>query len=249
VNPDNDIALIDLGVALDAQGRFEEGVEVYRQAEKAGSRRFEVHNNLGNILGVLGRHDESLAEYREAIRIRPNDDAAHTAAGRQLASLGRFDEALKEFAAAGKLNPDSAAIHVESAKVLFKISRDAEGLDELRAALRIEPDNYQILATTAHYLAANTNAAARDGKSALALAMKANELSGHAQPMVVDILGMAFAENGDFTNAVSCAQSTLDFAEARQVKNLGPFRQRLELYQNHQPWRESFATTNMPASN
>ena len=182
VNPDNDIALIDLGVALDAQGRFEEALAVYHQAEKAGSRRSEVHNNLGNILGILGRHDESLAEYREAIQIAPGDAGLHNAVGIQLAALDRFDDALNEFSEAENLDPNYAAPHFENAKVLFKIGRDADGVAEFRAALRIEPDNYQILATVAYYLAANDNAATRDGKNALILAIKANELSGHTRP-------------------------------------------------------------------
>ncbi len=249
VNPDNDIALVDLGVALDAQGRFEEALAVYHQAEKSGSRRSEVHNNLGNILGILGRHDESLAEYREAIQIAPGDASLHNTVGIQLAALNRFDDALNEFSAAENLEPNYATPHFETAKVLFKIGRDADGLVEFRAALRIEPDNYQILATVAYYLAANENAAARDGKNALILALKANKLSGHTRPMAFDILGMALAENGDFTSAVTCAQTALDLANAAGMKNTGQLQTRLELYKNKQPWRESFRATNAPVKN
>ena len=249
VTQNNDIALLDLGVALDAQGRFEEALAVYHQAEKSGSRHYQIYNNLGNVLGLLGRHAESLAEYRKAIQIAPGIAGLHNAAAVQLAALNRFDEALKEFSEAGKLNPNLAAPHLEAAKILFKTGRDAEGLGEFHAALQIEPDNYQTLATTAHYLAANENAAARDGKGALVLALKANDLSGHVQPMVFDILGMALAENGDFTNAVICAQSALDLANAAQMQNTGQLQTRLELYKNKQPWRESFRATNAPVKN
>ena len=249
VTQNNDIALINLGVALDVQGRFDEALIVYRQAEKMTGGRYQLHNNLGNILGILGRHAESLAEYREAIRLRPDDATLHNAAGGELAALNRFDEALAEFYQAEALDPKYAAPHVEAAKVLFKIGRDAEGLGEFHAALRIGPDNYQILATAAHYFAANENAAARDGKDALGVALKANDLSGHVQPMVFDILGMAFAENGDFTNAVNCAQNALALANAVQMKNTGPLQTRLKLYQNQQPWRESFRATNAPVKN
>ncbi|HAO80008.1 MAG TPA: hypothetical protein DCQ92_13760, partial [Verrucomicrobia subdivision 3 bacterium] len=136
--------------------------------------------------------------------------------------------------------------HAETAKVFLLQGRDIEAVDELRAALRGEPDNFQILAYTAHVLAANQNAAARDGRSALVLAIKANNLTGGSQPMVFDVLGMACAETGDFTNAQSAAQTALDLANAAQMKNLDPIRQRIELYKNHQPWRESFRATNVP---
>ena len=82
----------------------------------------------------------------------------------------------------------------------------------------------------------------------MVLALKANEISGHTQPMVFDALGMAFAENGDFTNALTCAQNALDLATAAQMKKLEPLQKRLALYQNHQPWRESFRATNNAAA-
>ncbi len=76
---------------------------------------------------------------------------------------------------------------------------------------------------------------------------KANDLSNNRKPEVLDVLGMALAETGDFTNAVTCVESALELAEASKIKNTAPLRQRLELYRNHQPWRESFRATNAPA--
>jgi tetratricopeptide (TPR) repeat protein len=248
VTQNNEIALVDLGSALETENRLEEALAIDRQAENLKTGRYQLHNNLGNILDKLGRHEESLAEYREAIRLRPDNAVLHNAVGSELTALARFDDALKEFAEAERLDPNYAQPHAETAKVFFQQGRDTEAVDELRDALRCEPDNFQILASTAHYLAANENAAARDGKSALALAAKANELTGHSQPMVFDALGMAFAENGDFTNAQTCAQNALDLATAAQMKKLEPLRQRLELYQNRQPWRESFRATNAPGA-
>jgi tetratricopeptide (TPR) repeat protein len=247
VNPNNDVALLDLGVTLDVQGRFAEALAVYYQAEKSGSRRYQIHNNLGNVLGLLGRPAESLAEYRKAIQLAPTIAALHNAAGTQLATLGQFDLALEEFSEAKKLNPNYAAPYLETGKVLFKMGRDAEGLDEFHQALQVGPANYQTVATVGHYLAANDNAAARDGRNALTLAIKADELSNHTQPIVIDILGMAFAENGYFTNAIACAQNALVLASAAQLQNTQSLQMRLELYKKNLPWRESFRATNAPA--
>ena len=69
------------------------------------------------------------------------------------------------------------------------------------------------------------------------------------QPMVLDILGMAFAATGDFTNARLCAQNALDLAAAAQMKDLDPLQKRRDLYKNHQPWLESFRATNAPVKN
>jgi tetratricopeptide (TPR) repeat protein len=249
VTQNNDIALVNLGVALDVQNRFDEALAVYRQAAQLAQSRYQLHNNLGNILDQLGRHDESLAEYREAIRLRPGDAYLHNAAGSELAALGRFGEAMQEFAEAERLAPGYAQPHAETAKALFLQGRDAEAVNELHRALQIEPENFRILATAAHYLAANENAAARDGQAALTFAAKANDLTGGHQPLVFDALGMACAETGDFANAAACAENALLIATAAQLPSTNQMEQRLELYKKHQPWRESFRATNAPAKN
>jgi len=249
VTRDNDIALVNLGVALDLQGRFDESLAVYQQAEKLESNRYQLHNNLGNVLDKLGRPAESLAEYREASRLRPGDAFLHNAIASELATLGKYDDALKELDEADRLDPHYPWAHMERAKIYFGLGRDIEALEELRSAVSLDPDDYQILASTAHYLAANENPAARDGKTAVTLAAKANVLSGNNQPMVYDVLGMALAESGDYTNAQICAQNALDLATANQMKNTDQIRERLELYQKHQPWRESFRATNAAVKN
>jgi hypothetical protein len=58
--------------------------------------------------------------------------------------------------------------------------------------------------------------------------------------MVLDILGMAYAETGDFTNAVACAQDAVNVAESSRQKTAEGIRRRLALYEQGQPWRESF---------
>jgi len=246
VSPQNDVALVDLGVALEMQERWGEALVVYRQAEVINPGRYQLHNNLGNILSRLGRHPEALAEYRLGLALRPGNAALHLSAGTELAALGRFDDALTEFAAAEKCDPALSGPHLETAKVLFQQGRDPAGVEEFRAALRLDPDNYQTLATIARYLAVSDDPATRDGQTALPLALKAGELSGRSQPMVFDILGMAFAATGDFTNAATCAQNALDLATAAQMKNTDQIRVRLDLYRRNLPWRESFRATNAP---
>jgi hypothetical protein len=81
----------------------------------------------------------------------------------------------------------------------------------------------------------------------MVLAAKANILSGGNQPIVFDVIGMACAELGDFTNAQAAAQNALSITAALKMTGTESIRQRLELYQRHQPWRESLLATNLPS--
>ena len=247
VTADNDIAHADLGVALEQQGKWDEALAEYRAAARLAPGRYQTHNNLGNLLDKMGQPEMALAEYREAVPLNPELPSLHDGLGSVLAELGRFSEAMNEFTNAARLDPAYPWPHFEMAKALLKQGRDAGAIDQLREALRLGPDNFQILAFTAHVLSADENPQIRDGKTARVLAAEANALTDGAQPFVLDALGMACAETGDFTNAQEMTQRAIDLATAARMKKLEPLQQRLQLYKNHQPWRESFLFTNVPA--
>ena len=171
----------------------------------------------------------------------------HHALGLALVTAGETEAALAEFFTAAKLDSHYPWPHVEIARIYLRQNRAAAAVDELRAALRLDADNIEILTFTAQVLAAAENPAIRDGRQAFLLAAKANLLAGGGRPTVLDVLGMACAEMGKFDEAQLAAQSALETANALKLKQTEPIQQRLELYQNHQPWRESFGATNAVA--
>jgi len=248
VTADNANAHINLGAALEMSGREPEALAEYREAVRLADDSVNAHFNLANLLTKMNQPAEALPEYDRAIALAPNMANLRNGRGEALAELGKFNEAESTFAEAVRLDPEYAAPHFELGKTLLKQGRDADAIGEFRAALRLDPDNYKILAYVAHVLAAEENPQIRDGRTALVLAIKANTLTGGNQPLVLDALGMACAETGDFTNASEAAQKALDLATAANLKKTEPIQQRLEFYKNHQPWRESFLATNAPAA-
>jgi tetratricopeptide (TPR) repeat protein len=244
---DNFNARINYGVALEQKGRLVEALAQYREVASRAPDNIEAQYNIGNLLDKMDKPEEALPELLQAVQLNPKLPSLHDALGAVLVELGRFDDAMSQFTEAARLDPACPAAHFDMGKALLKQGRDSGAIAEFRAALRLEPDNFQILAYTAHVLAADDNSQIRDGKSALVLAAKANALTGGAQPFVLDALGMACAETGDFTNAQDVTQRAIDLATAARMKKLEPLQQRLQLYKNHQPWRESFLATNMPA--
>jgi tetratricopeptide (TPR) repeat protein len=248
VTKNNGDAHLALGFAYKQEGRLTEALAEYRELLRLSPRFPGVHLTVGEILEKLGQPDAALVEYRLDLRREPQVPALHNAIGSALAAQGNIAAATAEFHEAEQLNANYAQPHLELAKICFARGQETEAANELLAAFHAEPNNFHTLAAVAHYLAANADDTARDPQTALLLARKAADLSANHQPEVFDVMGMAFAATGDFSNAVICAHNALEFTPASQLKDAGPIRQRLELYQNHQPWRESFRMTNEVAA-
>jgi Flp pilus assembly protein TadD len=248
VTGDNEVAHLNLGTALASAGRSEEALPEFREALRLNPGWHQLHNNVANILDMEGHLAEAAAEYRQAIQLDPRIPYQHNSLGMTLVELGQYPEALAEFSEAERLDPTYPWPHIEQARFFFAQGRDLDAVAQLHEAVRLAPDDFQVLATTARYLAANANPAARDGNLAVTLAIKANALTDNSQSAIFDVLGIALAETGDYTNAVQCAQNALMLATTAKLATTNQIKLRLDLYEKNQPWHESFRKTNAPAA-
>jgi tetratricopeptide (TPR) repeat protein len=67
--PANAAYYSNLGTSLQAAGRLDEAVSVYRRAIQLNPLLAGAHNNLGNALKTLGALDEAIGSYQRAIEL------------------------------------------------------------------------------------------------------------------------------------------------------------------------------------
>jgi tetratricopeptide (TPR) repeat protein len=241
VTKDNALAHLNLGAALDEQNKPAEALIEYQKALQLDPYRHEIYNDIGRLLNGGGKPEAALNYCREAVRLNPKSPFSHNNLGLVLAELGHWDEAMGQFSEAAQLDAGYAPPRFQMGKILLKQGHDAEAMPHFHEALRIEPDNLQMLIYLARVLAADENSQICNGAEALVLATKASQLAGKAQPVALDTLAMAYAETGRFDEAVQTGQKAVNLAQAAGQKDDAVLmQQRLELYQKHQPWRESF---------
>jgi len=95
-----------LAIRLAGLRRWDEVVEVYRDAVRARPADDDAQERLGHaLLHLLGRADEAVAPLQEAIRLRPDRASPRGELGLALAALGRPAEAVAAFAEAARLDP------------------------------------------------------------------------------------------------------------------------------------------------
>ncbi|HVM48880.1 MAG TPA: tetratricopeptide repeat protein [Candidatus Acidoferrum sp.] len=241
VTRDNGPAHNHLGVALAQEGRAAEARAQFEEAIRLNPSWADPRNNLGDLERRSGDLQAALVQFSKAVQLKPGQPVMQENLGEVLAGLGRYDEALNHMRDAARLDPAYAWPHYQMARVLVRQGRDAEALSQCREALHINPRDPEVLLFTAHVLAAEQTAELRDGDAAVRLAIRGSALDPN-DPRALDILGMAFAERGNYDEAEQAASNAVQLATALKAKDVAAYRQRLELYRQHHPWRESFTS-------
>lgn len=242
VTKDNAIAHINLGVALEQADHRQEALAEYKKAVEIDPNRFQGHNNYANLLAATGERQKAFNQYQEALRLNPNAELAHVNFGTLLSEMGRFEDAMREYTEATQLAPEDPRPHYLLGKACLRHGQSAEAVKHFRQALQLDANDFQTLTWLARVLAADRDASLRNATEALQFSQQANDLTGGAQPFVLDTLGMACAEAGHFQDAQAAAQKAIDLAKAAGAeKTLAAMQQRLQLYQSGQPYREDFA--------
>jgi tetratricopeptide (TPR) repeat protein len=139
-----------------------------------------------------------------------------------------------------QFNPDFFKSYYNIAKILYDQGKISEAIQNYQKALSINSRTPQILFNLSWIYATSGNRKYRNGKKAVNLSEKLCTLTAYQQPLALDALAAAYAENGNFTKAVDTAQKALGLA-----MQLGPkelilgLKDRLKLYKAGQPYRQN----------
>jgi protein O-mannosyl-transferase len=106
-------------------------------------------------------------------------------------------------------------------------------------AVTCVPDNTIAMNNRAWWLATCPIESKRNGPLAVVYATRVNEIYGGKSPITLDTLAAAYAEAGQFREAVATARKALDLASQQQADWLGELRARLALYEAGKPFRDT----------
>jgi tetratricopeptide (TPR) repeat protein len=113
-----------------------------------------------------------------------------------------------------------------------------KAIQDFEEAIRLDPKSFPpfALRDLAQLLATCPDEKVRDGRRAVELAARACDLSGWSNGIFLDSLAAAYAENGQFGEAVRFETKALDDSQFRRLEGTEA-RQHLELYKQKKPLR------------
>ena len=134
-----------------------------------------------------------------------------------------------------RLNPKYAPVYASRAIAFGKNKQYEKAIADYKELIRLEPKNALGHNNYAWLLATAPEEKVRDGKLAVELAKKAIEFEPKKAAWYGDTLAAAYAEIGDFDEAVRLQERALEDPE---LKNNTEAKQRLELYRKKMPYRQ-----------
>ena len=152
---------------------------------------------------------------------------------------GDYEQAIGDFDKALELDPKNAKAY-SSRGVAYAAKGDHDrAIRDFDQAIELNPAYAHGYNNLAWILATHPEPQLRDGAEAVRLAERACELTHYESPATLDTLGAAYAEAGQFDQAVKTAQQAIQLALAAGNEELAKDVQRhLQLYRAEQPWRE-----------
>jgi tetratricopeptide (TPR) repeat protein len=230
----------NFGNACVQNGQPDEALAHFQKACELKPNYVEAYNNAGSVLLKSGQLDDAIACWRKALGINPNLALPHNNIGYALCRYGRLDEGLGELQKAVEIQSDCIEARNNMAVALIKMGRTDQAILQLQKVLEIQPRDASALknmASVAWMLATCPDVSRRDGRKAIELAQRA-QLSAGENVTVLQTLAAAYAETGDFSDAVATAQQALQIAKSKNDPSLGELQAQLKLYQAGSPFRD-----------
>ena len=153
-HPEMAAAQLGLGMALSADGKFEEASRSLEAAVRRDPGNAVAHHALGVVSLRQGQAERALVSFDKALSLRKDFANSVLARGDALQMLGRHEQAIEAYQRAARLLPQSVVPHLQRARALERMEKFAEAEVAYREGLKVGPNDPR-LANNLAYLLAN----------------------------------------------------------------------------------------------
>lgn len=165
----------------------------------------------------------------------PDDADAYYERGIAWLDKGELDKAIADFTQSIRLDPQFSDPYSERGVAWHLKGEYDKAIADCSEAIRLAPKNADGHNNLAWLLATCSLEAHRDGKEAIEHATKACQLSKWKVVSFIDTLAAAYAEAGDFDEAVRWQRNAMAKCPENQKEHC---QSRLDLYESGRPHRE-----------
>ncbi|HEX4412776.1 MAG TPA: tetratricopeptide repeat protein [Lacipirellulaceae bacterium] len=248
--PDNvAILLVRAGVYYELK-EPEKALADIDSAIKAQPMLAQPHLMKAEILAATNHVDQAIDHLQSLLKSAPGNEQLLNQLGSFYLMANKPRKAIDIASSVLDKDPDNFAARRFRADAYLNIGKHAEAIADFDKALAQKDNDESLLNNFAWVLATSPDDKLRDGARALKLATKAAESSGYETPHILSTLAAAYAETGDYDNAMKWSKKSVELAQ-KDVDEAKPdddkskletdrdqLKKELESYQDHKPVRE-----------
>jgi Flp pilus assembly protein TadD len=224
-------------VLLFKQKKLERAIEEARLAVAYAPENTNAHLLL--LVSLFYHNEDPVDPAREALAVSPYDAETHHLLGVALARKGESIDAFHQLTYYVLIRPDRAEAHSELHRALLALVNSSDAAKLLHQAASAIPDSAVALDELAWVFATHPNDELRDGHEAVRLAEHACTLTKRTNPLLLATLASAYAETGNFSEAINTIQESISKARSSSDQDSIALDEKLlGFFQSNQPIRQ-----------
>ena len=239
LNPNNAQSYYGRAIAYSQKGDYDQAIRDSTEAIRLQDKTMQsdFHYNRAIYYEVLGNFGKAIADYDDAIRIAPNDLRNYGGRAHAFEEMGQLDKASGDYERAIRLNATEPNDYRQRGIAYFAKGNYRAAASDFEKAARLSPSDYDAAQSLAWFRATCPEESLRNGKEALETSLRLCGRTHWQDADAVDTLAAAYAETGDFDNAVKYQTQALNMRGVHAF-NRKRMQERLELYRQHKPYRQ-----------
>lgn len=203
--------------------------------------RWKSSASIGAAMLESKRYDVAIRYLTAALAGNSkNEDAAylHVLRGEAYHGKGDLAKAAADYARAVNFVPKTAAAYRMRGRTYDRMGNYKAAASDYAKGIALSPDDDTLLNSLAWLRATCPEASVRDGREAVRVGTKACEMTRWKDSSRIDTLAAAYAEIGEFAQAVKLQQQALQLRSTVGEDRRQKMQERLVSYQGRKPYRE-----------
>jgi tetratricopeptide (TPR) repeat protein len=236
--PDDERPRLMRASAFQAQREFGKAIADLDFVIEKNPGDSEIIATRGICHAQKGDDERALKDFDAAVKADPKNVHGWQLRGSAYSERGEKEKALNDFKEAINVDPNNATTYLYRAHLYLVEAEPESALADLEEVMRRAPDFPGAANDYAWTLATNPKDSIRNGHKAVEFAKKACHETDYKHAPTVDTLAAAYAEAGEWEDALKWQQEALTLAEKTHPDDVLGMRERLALFKAKKPYRE-----------